>query len=241
MIYYIIYMMKNILITGGSSGIGKTYLDMQGKDINFHIITRNRSLADSSNLSYYMCDLSSAEDIDELISSIKDKGMTINGFIHCAGITLPQNDEVSFETWEETLKINFFSASKLIGGIKDIFSSNSSIVFVSSIGAVLGFEDNPSYQISKAALKQFTKSLAVDLAPDTRVNCILPGYIKTEMTSKSFRDSDKRKKISEKTLLDRWGEPSEVAKVINFLISDESSYINGQSILVDGGWTAKGI
>ena len=61
------------------------------------------------------------------------------------------------------------------------------------------------------------------------------------MTSKSFRDSEKRKKISEKTLLDRWGEPLEVAKVINFLISDESSYINGQSILVDGGWTAKGI
>ena len=54
MIYYIIYMMKNILITGGTSGIGKTYLDMQGRDINFHIITRNKSLADSSNLSYYI-------------------------------------------------------------------------------------------------------------------------------------------------------------------------------------------
>ena len=51
-----------------------------------------------------MCDLSSAEDIDELISSIKDKGITINGFIHSAGITLPQKDKVSFETWEETLK-----------------------------------------------------------------------------------------------------------------------------------------
>ena len=112
-------------------------------------------------------------------------------------------------------KNKLFSASKLIGGIKDIFSSNSSIVFVSVLEQYLAGKQ-PSYQISKSALKQFTKSLAVDLAPDTRVNCILPGYIKTEMTSKSFRDSDKRKKISEKTLLDRWGEPSEVAKVINF-------------------------
>lgn len=233
--------MENIIITGGSSGIGSAYLNLSSKNTNFHILTRNDKFKSLENRYYYCCDLTSSKDIENFIKAIKKKKIKIDGLIHSAGVTLPLEKNIDFDDWEETLKVNFFSLSKLVHGIKDDLSKNSSIVLISSIGGVMGFENNPSYQISKAAIIQYTKSLSVDLAPITRVNCLIPGYVKTNMTSKSFNDLERRQLISKKTLLNRWGEPEEIANVINFLISKESSYINGQSIFVDGGWTVKGM
>ena len=116
------------------------------------------------------------------------------------------------------------------------------IINITSINAEFAFPDNPSYQVTKAGLKQLTKSLALDLAKfGIRVNSVGPGYFRTSMTKKSWDNLKKRKKIRESTILKRWGVPKDLEGIIVFLSSDSSEYITGQDIYVDGGWSAKGI
>jgi gluconate 5-dehydrogenase len=116
------------------------------------------------------------------------------------------------------------------------------IINITSINAEFAFPDNPSYQVTKAGLKQLTKSLALDLAKfGIRVNSVGPGYFRTSMTKKSWDNLKKRKKIRESTILKRWGVPKDLEGVIVFLASDSSEYITGQDIYIDGGWSAKGI
>ena len=116
------------------------------------------------------------------------------------------------------------------------------IINITSINAEFAFPDNPSYQVTKAGLKQLTKSLALDLAKfGIRVNSVGPGYFRTSMTKKSWNNLKKRKKIRESTMLKRWGVPKDLEGIIVFLSSDSSEYITGQDIYVDGGWSAKGI
>ena len=116
------------------------------------------------------------------------------------------------------------------------------IINITSINAEFAFPDNPSYQVTKAGLKQLTKSLALDLAKfGIRVNSVGPGYFRTSMTKKSWNNLKKRKKIRESTILKRWGVPKDLEGIIVFLSSDSSEYITGQDIYVDGGWSAKGI
>ena len=116
------------------------------------------------------------------------------------------------------------------------------IINITSINAEFAFPDNPSYQVTKAGLKQLTKSLALDLAKfGIRVNSVGPGYFRTSMTKKSWDNLKKRKKIRESTMLKRWGVPKDLEGIIVFLSSDSSEYITGQDIYVDGGWSAKGI
>ena len=116
------------------------------------------------------------------------------------------------------------------------------IINITSINAEFAFPDNPSYQVTKAGLKQLTKSLALDLAKfGIRVNSVGPGYFRTSMTKKSWDNLKKRKKIRESTILKRWGVPKDLEGIIVFLSSDSSEYITGQDIYIDGGWSAKGI
>ena len=116
------------------------------------------------------------------------------------------------------------------------------IINITSINAEFAFPNNPAYQATKAGLKQLTKSLALDLAKfGIRVNSIGPGYFRTSMTKKSWDNLKRRKEIQECTMLKRWGVPKDLEGIIIFLSSDASSYITGQDIYVDGGWTAKGM
>ena len=118
-----------------------------------------------------------------------------------------------------------------------------SITFIASLGATLGFPNNPSYQASKAGLLGLMRALAYDLGPSgVRVNAVSPGYIRSGggMTAKSYADPERREFIAEHTLLGRWGKPEEIASVVAFLCSPAASYITGQNLIVDGGWSVKG-
>ena len=119
---------------------------------------------------------------------------------------------------------------------------SGSIINITSIGAELGFPNNPAYVAAKGALKQLTKSLAVDLGQfGIRVNSIGPGYFKTDMTQSSWNDPQLQKDRTRHTILGRWGEPDDLTGAVIFLASDASSYITGQDLYVDGGWLAKGL
>jgi NAD(P)-dependent dehydrogenase (short-subunit alcohol dehydrogenase family) len=113
------------------------------------------------------------------------------------------------------------------------------IVNITSLGAELGFAGNPSYQISKAGLRQMTKALAKDWgAFGIRVNNLCPGYIQTSMTQKSFDDPILHAARKNKTVLGRWGKSEDLVGPAIFLLSEASSYITGTDLYVDGGWTS---
>ena len=140
--------------------------------------------------------------------------------------------------------MNLIAAYNLSNKVCKIMSKRKkgSIINITSLAAERGFIGNPSYQVSKAGLKQLTKALACDWGQkNIRINNVCPGYIKTPMTMRSFKNSNLKKKRDTRMILKRWGEPKDLVGPCIFLASDSSSYITGSDIFVDGGWLAKGL
>ena len=148
------------------------------------------------------------------------------------------------KVWEKTYKINLkapYELSKIFAPFM-IKQKSGVIINITSLNSELAFPDNPAYVSSKSALDGLTRSMSLDLGKKgIRVNSIAPGYITTEMTSKSWLNKNKRRVRADKTILRRWGKPSEIVGPLLFLASDFSSYVTGHSLIVDGGWSIKGL
>jgi gluconate 5-dehydrogenase len=120
--------------------------------------------------------------------------------------------------------------------------NSGSIINITSINSIIGFPGNPGYVASKGGLRMLTKALSIDLANrGIRVNAIMLGYFRTTMTASSYADLTLRSKRLKQMVIQRYGEPKEVVGAAIFLASEASSYITGQDICIDGGWTAKGM
>ena len=165
--------------------------------------------------------------------------------MHCAGI---QSCEalrfIETDSMQETLQLNLMSPTLLTQEIrkKRIFNKNSSIVFLSSVAALMGSAGVSIYAASKAAITALTKSLAVELAADNiRVNCVAPAIVRTEMTEKMFLHRGKEKTgILEKKHLLGFGKPEDIANIIAFLLSDAAKWFTGSCIVADGGYSLDG-
>ena len=121
-------------------------------------------------------------------------------------------------------------------------NNDGSIVNITSLNAKLGFPNNPAYVAAKGGLKMLGKSLARDWGTfGIRVNNLGPGYIKTDMTKKSFNNLKIRKIREKRTMLGKWGEIKDLLGPCIFLISNASNYITGQDLYVDGGWISNGL
>lgn len=179
------------------------------------------------------------EDIEKKIKRIK-----INTLINVSGFTKSESFlKYNLNDWNKTLRVNLtapFLLSKFLSNNNII--KGGSIVNITSLASEQGFPNNVAYVASKGGLKQLTKAMAIDLVDKgIRVNSIGPGYIKTNMTKKSWNDKKKRKNRSDRIILNRWGIPEDIANAALFLSSELSSYINGQDLYVDGGWLSQGL
>ena len=144
--------------------------------------------------------------------------------------------------FNEIIQANLLSIYSCIYNLQNLLKENSSIVMLSSIGAHLSFPNNPGYQVSKAGLEAMARSISNDLSPKKiRANSVVLGYIKTDMTSKSYNDEKMREERTNRTILKRWGTVDDIPAAVKFLLSDEASYITGSSITIDGGWLSKGL
>ena len=195
-------------------------------------------------------DIIKEESILLLREHIKNKHNFIDGIVFAAAKSLPPKsiEEKDFlklqapNVFKEIIQTNLLSIYNCIYNLQDLLKDYSSIVMLSSIGAHLSFPNNPGYQVSKAGLESMARSISYDLASkNIRANSLVLGYIKTDMTSKSYNDEKMREERTKRTILKRWGSVNDIPGAVKFLLSEESSYITGTSITIDGGWLSKGL
>lgn len=223
---------KIVAITGASGGIGSA-LVRGFQESGADVVSIGRREDD------IFADLSMGADwaIGQLL---RDKGR-IDVLINCAGVSLSGYDNNS---WDKAIWVNLRSVFSLCRGAAMAMADGDggSIINITSIGAHVGFPNNPAYQASKSGLRGLTRALAVDFGSrGVRVNNVCPGYVRTRMTEGSFGDPELKSNRDKHIVLGRWGRPEDLVGACVFLASDASSYVTGTDIVVDGGWLAKGL
>ncbi len=225
----------HILITGASRGIGKEISDFLKKKKHIvYMLSRSKN----KNKNHISCDITNLKELNTKLTSIKKIDVIIN---NAAITTTTLNKFENFKKILETNLVGPYYLSEILFN-KIIKSKNPSIINISSINAYQAFPNNPGYVTSKAGLNSLTRSLALDYGKfKVRVNSISPGYISSGMSIGSYKDIKRKNKRSARTILKRWGKPSDLFGIIEFLISSKSSYVTGQDFIIDGGWLAKGL
>lgn len=238
---------KTVLITGASSGIGKTTaLECSRMSAKLIISGRNQiRLQDTFNQlngdghQMIKADLNEEEDIKNLVEQLPKE---INGIVLCAGIsmTIPLQF-CSREKLQNTFDTNFFAQVELIRLLlkKKKLKKGTSIVFVSSIGGVTTFNPGTaSYGASKAAINSFMKFCAKELANrKIRANSVNPGVVHTPLADNGAFSQEQRDKDLLNYPLGRYGETEDIAHAIIYLLSDAASWVTGQSLIIDGGYS----
>lgn len=237
---------KTVLVTGGARGIGKAVVEEFRKAGATVFFTYRKSqelaerLAAESGAIAMPCPQSAPEQIEAAVATIMAKTGRIDVLVNNAGVRSDQYIVLSaYDQWRHVLDVNLDGAwrwAKAVS-IPMMSASSGSIVNIASVAGLVGIAGQTAYAASKGAILAFTRSLAAELGTrGIRVNCVVPGFIETDMTA-ILSPALKRESVR-RILLKRMGLPSEVAGVVLFLSSDAASYIVGQHIVVDGGLTA---
>lgn len=224
--------MKNILLIGGSYGIGLAIAQELQNDNNIFVASRTNENLAGLNVTFIPFDAST----DTLDTS--KLPAVIDGLVYCPGsINLRPFRGLKPEAFEADLQINFISLVKVIQAILPNLtaSEQSSIVLFSSVAASMGMPFHTSVAAAKGAIEGFAKALAAEYAPKIRVNVIAPSLTDTPLADKFLNNETKQEKSAERHPLKRFGKPEDSAQMASFLLSDKSSWISGQIFHVDGG------
>lgn len=241
-------MEKVVLVTGSSSGIGREIVRKLASDYEV-IIHYNNSEKDAFELKEEIdrlynkdvmvahCDLSSEEEIDNMLDNIYERYSNIDILVNNAGIAIDTLVESkNKDNFIKTLEVNTIAPFLLMKkiGLKMKENKYGNIVNISSTNGIdTIYPESLDYDASKSALISVSKNMAEFLAPYVRVNAVCPGWVNTRMNKELDREFIKKEE--ENILLGRFGESEEIANVVKFLISDEASYVNNSIIRVDGG------
>ena len=235
---------KNIIVTGASGGIGNSIIQRLN-DCEANILasgTRIEKLEELkskfNNIKILKFDISQSGKIEEFIdNATKELGGNLDGIINNAGITQDNLAiRMSLEEWQKVIDINLTSTFLLSKfSIKKMLKNKSGkIINITSVVGHTGNLGQANYTASKAGIVAMSKSLAIEYAKkNININCISPGFIKTAMTEKI--DEKFKEIIISKIPSARLGEPEDIANAVIFLISNQSDYINGETLHVNGG------
>lgn len=246
---------KTAIVTGAARGNGRAISEALLKaGARVVLIDKNKKELQNTtaclqeegyNASSIHADITRKKDILKITKTILQNFQQVDILINNAGVTFP-NSTLDYPEiyWDKTFEVNVKAVFRLSKEIAKIMYTQryGVIINITSISAELAFPNNPAYNASKGALKQLSKSLALDLGQyGIRVNNIGPGYFRTEMTKKSWNSEQLKKKRTARTILKRWGEPDDLCGLVIFLASNSSSYITGQDFYIDGGWIIQGL
>lgn len=240
-------MKETLFLTGATAGIGEALATTLSQQYNIILSGRNteklealKSKCSTEKLVYILpLDLSDIDNLEKNISSfLSENQLTVEKFVHCAGfMKMVPLKLVSQDLMLETFKTNVFSANTIIKLLTNKKANNSNlnnVVLISSNISNRGAKAMSTYGSSKAALDGLMRNLAVELAPKVRVNSVLPGAIITEMTKSIFENEEISQRMSAQYPLGI-GLPNDVAEAVGFLLSEQSRWITGQQLTVDGG------
>ena len=232
------------VVTGASRGIGHALANALGyAGATTFGLARSASPVTpyTSGVTYVQADITI--DPERLIDSLADRCGRIDILINAAGVSLATpTPDLAMQVFDKTLQTNLRAAFAVSTAAARHMPPGSSIINITSIGGHQGFPGNPAYVTSKGGLRLLTRAMAVDLGPrGIRVNALAPGYIHTDMTAISHADPVLHAQRADRTCLGRWGAVEDLVGPALFLASSASAYMTGQDLVIDGGWTARGL
>ena len=243
---------KSAIVTGACGGMGlEVCKNLSNNNILVLMIDIKEPpkhfLMVQKNCSYKKVDVTNFNKLKNIVEKFYKKNKKIDYLINTTGVLWFNKDvsstDINTKVWDKVYEINLKSIVYLSKIIIPIMKKNKfgSMVHISTIDALSG-DDKPqdAYGSSKAAMIRLSKSLAIQFASDNiRSNCILPGAVDTSMQKRWKKNVSAKKKLEKIIPLLRVGKPTDISNTIMFLLSDQSSYITGTEIIVDGGFTAK--
>jgi len=223
-------MTGNILLIGGSHGIGLSMAEHLSKENNVYVASRTHEELGSLNVTHIPFDATNDElDLDKLPADL-------HGFAYCPGsINLKPFKMMSLETFEQDMQVNFFSMVRVVKTIMPRLAEDASMVFFSTVAVGTGMPFHTSVAAAKGAIEGFAKSLAAEYAPKIRVNVVAPSLVDTPLAERLLNNDRKREMMAERHPLKRVGRASDIANIAIFLLGEQSSWMTGQIIGVDGG------
>ena len=231
-------MSEKYLIFGATGSVGSSLAEQlknSGSDI--HLVARSEDevkvIADKLGCSYTVADVLE----DGFIEKVKSDINEIKGIAYCVGsIDLKPLRMVTEADMNKCMKLNLYSAIEAIKGYQESLKKNKgSVVLFSTVAAQRGFTNHTIIASAKAAVEGLTVTLAAEFAPNIRVNCIAPSLSKSKIAEPMLKNPTIAEGIAKAHPLKRLGEGKDSASLARFLITDESSWITGQIIAVDGG------
>ena len=223
-------MKKNILLIGGSSGIGLASAKLLIESHEVYIASRSSDSLTGLDIHHLPFDVTT----DDL--STLDLPAELSGLVYCPGsINLRPFKGLKPEAFEADFQINVMGFVKSLQAVLPKLTTNSSVVLYSTVAVKVGMPFHASVAASKGALEGLGKSLAAELAPKTRVNVIAPSITNTPLADRFLNNEAKMEKSAQRHPLKRVGQADDIAALTRFLLSDESSWMTGQILGLDGG------
>ncbi len=243
---------KIALVTGGSSGVGKMIALSLARAGAFVWIVSTRDNADEtiseieqqgSEGAFFQVDVTDSNNLETMLSHIYSVSKKIDILVNAAGINLriPAED-LSLDDWQKTININLTAPYYLSQLVVKKMKENQwgRIINIASLQSLRAFDNSIPYGASKGGVMQLTRALAQAYSKHgILVNAIAPGFFHTKLTESLFQDPEKLKVLAAKTMMNRNGEEEDLFGISVFLCSDANSYITGQTIFLDGGFTAQ--
>lgn len=229
-------MSKNILLIGGSHGIGNALVHLLHNDNTIFVASRTTEGLEGLNVTHIPFD-ATTDDLD--VSSLPEE---IHGFVYCPGsINLKPFKMMSLDTFEQDMQLNFFSLVRAVKTIIGKMAEGSSMVFFSTVAVGTGMPFHTSVAAAKGAIEGFAKSMAAEYAPKIRVNVVAPSLVNTPLAGRLLSNDKKVEMMSQRHPLKRVGKAEDIANIAAFLLKEDSSWMTGQIIGVDGGMSTLNI
>ena len=242
---------KVALITGGTSGLGKMMALALAKAGAFVWIASSRDNADEtlqeikqqgSNGSFVQVDVTSSDALEKTVSHILEQSSRIDILINAAGINPRTSaEDLTLDDWQKTIDINLTAPFYLSQLVADTMRENNwgRIINIASLQSLRAFDNSIPYGASKGGVMQLTRALAQAYSKDgILVNAIAPGFFRTNLTESLFQNPEKLTELANKTMMGRNGEEKDIFGISVFLCSDANSYVTGQTVFLDGGFSA---